>query len=229
MYVCLSVFYLLLDHWRDRNEIFRGCRHQPLDSYYILRTYCYYLNFKVICEKLVCLFFCQLILQGWQQQYVVEGCTARCPVWWWTVPATTHGHDADAPQTRCCWPLSEPHHPPPSHASCYQSKRTSATRCYVPITGPRPDDATPRDGRAGGAKARLLALGKTTPEGGQHSFREAHHHCNVTVIKQCTASLVNSLLSLRGVWGCRPSEGRCPPCLEGFLPQAGGHAALHLP
>ena len=48
--VCLSVFYLL-DHWRDRNEIFRSCRHQPLDNYYILKTYCYYLDFKVICEN----------------------------------------------------------------------------------------------------------------------------------------------------------------------------------
>ena len=35
MYVCLSVFYFLLDHWRDRNEIFRGRRLQPLDGYYV--------------------------------------------------------------------------------------------------------------------------------------------------------------------------------------------------
>ena len=48
--VCLSVFYLL-DHWRDRNETFRGCRHQPLNGYYVLETYCCYVNFKVICEK----------------------------------------------------------------------------------------------------------------------------------------------------------------------------------
>ena len=59
VYVCLSVcpsvrpsvLYLLLDHWRNRNEIFRGRRPQPLDSYYIVKTYCYYVNFKVICEK----------------------------------------------------------------------------------------------------------------------------------------------------------------------------------
>ena len=47
--VCPSVFYLL-DHCRDRNETFRGRRHQPFDSYYILKTYCY-VNFWVICEK----------------------------------------------------------------------------------------------------------------------------------------------------------------------------------
>ena len=35
---CLSVFYLLLDHWRDRNETFRGHRHQPLDDDYIATT-----------------------------------------------------------------------------------------------------------------------------------------------------------------------------------------------
>ena len=51
LYVCLSVFYLLLDHWRDQNETFRGHKHQPLDGYYILKTYCYLINFKVICEK----------------------------------------------------------------------------------------------------------------------------------------------------------------------------------
>ena len=49
--MCQSIFYLLLDHWRDRNEIFRDRRHQPLDGYYILKTYCYYVNLKVICEK----------------------------------------------------------------------------------------------------------------------------------------------------------------------------------
>ena len=43
--------YLLLDHRRDRNEAFRGRRHQTLDGYYILKTYCYYVFFKVICEK----------------------------------------------------------------------------------------------------------------------------------------------------------------------------------
>ena len=47
-----SVFYLLLDHWRDRNETFRGRRHQPLDGFYILKTYCCYVNFIIICEKL---------------------------------------------------------------------------------------------------------------------------------------------------------------------------------
>ena len=46
--VGLSVFYLLLDHWRDRNETFRDRRHQPLDDYYILK-HCY--HFKVTCEK----------------------------------------------------------------------------------------------------------------------------------------------------------------------------------
>ena len=46
-----SVFYLLLNHMRDQNENFRGCRHQALDGYYILKTYCYKVNFKVICEK----------------------------------------------------------------------------------------------------------------------------------------------------------------------------------
>ena len=51
MCVGLSVFYLLLDHWRKRNETFRGRRHQPLDGYYMLKAYCYYVNFKVICEK----------------------------------------------------------------------------------------------------------------------------------------------------------------------------------
>ena len=53
--VCLSVrpsvFYVLLDDWRDRNEMVRARRHQPLDGYYILKTYCYCVNFKVICEK----------------------------------------------------------------------------------------------------------------------------------------------------------------------------------
>ena len=46
MCVCLSVFYLLLDHWKDRNETVRDRRHQPLDGYYILKnTYCYYLSY----------------------------------------------------------------------------------------------------------------------------------------------------------------------------------------
>ena len=31
-----SVFYLLLDHWRDQNENFRVV--EPLDDYYILKT-----------------------------------------------------------------------------------------------------------------------------------------------------------------------------------------------
>ena len=51
MCVCLSVCYFLLDHWRDRNEIFRGRRHHALEGYYISKT-CYYVTFKVICEKL---------------------------------------------------------------------------------------------------------------------------------------------------------------------------------
>ena len=47
--VCKNV---LLDHRRNRNETFRvvGINH-PLDGYYILKTYCYYVSFKVICEK----------------------------------------------------------------------------------------------------------------------------------------------------------------------------------
>ena len=49
--IYLSVFYLLLEHWRNRNETSSGRRHQPLDGYYISKTYCYYANFKVICEK----------------------------------------------------------------------------------------------------------------------------------------------------------------------------------
>ena len=51
--VLTSVFYFLLDHWRNRNETFRGSRHQLFDGYYILKTYCYVI-FKVICEKPVC-------------------------------------------------------------------------------------------------------------------------------------------------------------------------------
>ena len=50
--VCPSVFYLQVNHWRDRNEIFSDRRHHPLDDYYILETYCYYVNFKVMYEKL---------------------------------------------------------------------------------------------------------------------------------------------------------------------------------
>ena len=54
--MCLSVrpyvFYLLLDHWRDRNETFMVRRHKALDCYYILKTFCYWVNFKVIWEKL---------------------------------------------------------------------------------------------------------------------------------------------------------------------------------
>ena len=38
--VCLSVFYLLLDHWRDRNETFRRHRHQPLDGYCVSMHIC---------------------------------------------------------------------------------------------------------------------------------------------------------------------------------------------
>ena len=49
--VCPSVFNLLLDYWRDRNETFRSRRHQTLDGYYIIKTYCYYVNSKVICIK----------------------------------------------------------------------------------------------------------------------------------------------------------------------------------
>ena len=43
--VCLSVFYLPLDHWSELNEIFMGRRHQLFDGYYtILKTFCYYVN-----------------------------------------------------------------------------------------------------------------------------------------------------------------------------------------
>ena len=49
--VCPSVLYLLLDHWMDRNETLRGLRHQPLDGYYILKTYCYHVNFRAIFEE----------------------------------------------------------------------------------------------------------------------------------------------------------------------------------
>ena len=50
LYVSVSVIYLLLDHWRDLNEIFRDGRHQSLDDYCIIK-HCYYSKFKVICEK----------------------------------------------------------------------------------------------------------------------------------------------------------------------------------
>ena len=36
--VCLSIFYLFPDHWRNRNETFRGRWHQHLDDYYILKN-----------------------------------------------------------------------------------------------------------------------------------------------------------------------------------------------
>ena len=63
-----SVFYLLLDHRRDRNGIFRDRKHQALDGYYILKTYCYNLNFKVICENSVS----RLILVAHIHTYVAQ-------------------------------------------------------------------------------------------------------------------------------------------------------------
>ena len=68
MCVCTSVFCLLLDHWRDQNEIFRDSRHQFLDGYYILKTYCYYVIFKVICEKPVS----RLILVAHMHTYLAQ-------------------------------------------------------------------------------------------------------------------------------------------------------------
>ena len=32
VYLSVCVFYLLLNHWRDWNETFKGRRHQPLDG-----------------------------------------------------------------------------------------------------------------------------------------------------------------------------------------------------
>ena len=46
-----SVFYHL-DHWRDQNEMFRCRKHHPLNHYYILKTYCLYVNVSFIYEKL---------------------------------------------------------------------------------------------------------------------------------------------------------------------------------
>ena len=68
MCVCLSVLNLILDHWRDRNKTFRGRRHQPLDGYYILITYFYYVHFKIIYEKPVT----RLILIARIHTYLVQ-------------------------------------------------------------------------------------------------------------------------------------------------------------